>query len=282
MANIDLSYVYAARVLVTLGETVNLALVGCGGTGSWLASSVVRVAKLVRERYTKKVTVFFVDPDIVEAKNVYRQNFCDAEVGRPKATALAWRYGMAWGVDVQPVQEAFNALKTNYLDGHTVILLGCVDRASGRRELARFTEHRNRWWIDCGNFQAAGQVLVGRGGSEKKPFELPGLCSWLPAPDRQHPELLVDEVPIVNAGGDEGPRPGGEGLSCADMAMLDSQGLAINQRVAAEASDYLVRLLLTHDLRKMATYIDLPSGATRSIYITPENVKERCHEHSAS
>jgi hypothetical protein len=33
-----------------------------------------------------------------------------------------------------------------------------------------------------------------------------------------------------------------------------------------------VRMLLTNDLRKMATYIDLASGATRSVYVTEENV----------
>jgi hypothetical protein len=57
------------------------------------------------------------------------------------------------------------------------------------------------------------------------------------------------------------------------MAMRDSQGMAINQRIAAEASDYLVRLLLTKDLCKYATYIDLASGSTKSKYILPEEVR---------
>jgi hypothetical protein len=32
-------------------------------------------------------------------------------------------------------------------------------------------------------------------------------------------------------------------------------------------------MLLTRDLQKMATYIDLASGSSRSVYITKENVK---------
>jgi hypothetical protein len=52
------------------------------------------------------------------------------------------------------------------------------------------------------------------------------------------------------------------------MAMADSQGLSINQRVAAEAADYLVRMLITKDLKKYATYMDLESGTARSKYIS--------------
>jgi hypothetical protein len=54
--------------------------------------------------------------------------------------------------------------------------------------------------------------------------------------------------------------------------MRDSQGMAINQRMAAEMADYLVRLLITRDLQKMATYIDLASGVSRSIYIREQTV----------
>ena len=88
---------------------------------------------------------------------------------------------------------------------------------------------------------------------------MPGLCSWLPLPSVQHPELLEDEK--VEDG------PGVDGLSCAEMALQDSQGLAINQAVAALAVDYLVRMLLTNDLRRYATYLDLASGSARSRYI---------------
>jgi len=42
---------------------------------------VARVARLLTEKFAKDVQVGFVDPDTVEVKNIYRQNFCLAEVG---------------------------------------------------------------------------------------------------------------------------------------------------------------------------------------------------------
>jgi hypothetical protein len=42
------------------------------------------------------------------------------------------------------------------------------------------------------------------------------------------------------------------------MALANAQSLMINQRVAAEAADYLLRLLVTGGLKKFQTFIDLP------------------------
>jgi len=56
------------------------------------------------------------------------------------------------------------------------------------------------------------------------------------------------------------------------MAQFQAQSLTINQRVAAEAADYLLRMLVTADLNRFASYFDLTAGSGRSVYITPENV----------
>lgn len=48
--------------------------------------------------------------------------------------------------------------------------------------------------------------------------------------------------------------------------------MTINAAMADEAADYLYRLLITGDLRKCATYLDLPSGTKRSFYTTPETL----------
>lgn len=265
ISTLNLDYVNACRLLIPSPETVTLMLVGCGGTGSWLASSVVRVARLLKEKFNKTIDIYFVDPDRVEAKNCYRQNFCEAEIGRSKSDALAWRYGMAWGVEITSVQGKVEDCKFNFLGRRLTLLIGCVDNAAARRSLQDAAENNRAWWLDCGNHQSSGQVLLGSGMNRPdNPFELPGFCSWLPLPGDQHPELLE--------GAPEQANPE-ENLSCAEMAMRDSQGMAINQRIAAEASDYLVRLLLTRDLCKYATYIDLASGSTKSKYILPEGTR---------
>ena len=218
------------------------------------------------DKFNKRIAINYFDPDQVELKNCYRQNFCEAEIGRNKADALAYRYGLAWGMEITAVGEPFDG-RMERCD--LVLLIGCVDNPAARKSILANLS-RGAWWLDCGNAGSYGQVLLGRGDEVKKPFELPGFCSWLPLPSTQHPEL-IEAAPADDFRQDTE-------LSCADLAMLDSQGMAINQRMAAEATDYLVRMLLTRDLQKMATYIDLASGTAKSVYITPENVGARTKE----
>lgn len=257
-------YLRASKVMLKDSAAINLVLVGCGGTGSWLAPAVARVGRLLRDSRGLDVFIHFVDPDLVEEKNVYRQNFSNAEIGESKAFALAFRYGLSWGMPIIAHPRRLKDLK-QVPGGYrqTTVFLGCVDRASARQEI-HDSMVEGAWWIDAGNEADNGQVLIGcKGDAPNNLFELPGYCSWLPLPTQQHPELLQQS----RTDGDSDL-----GISCAELALRDSQGMAINQRMAAEMADYLVRLLITRDLQKMATYIDLASGVSRSTYITQQAV----------
>ena len=257
---LDLDYANSLKLILPEEKTIGLSLVGCGGTGSWLAPAICRVGKLLQERFHKEVRISFFDPDTVEENNIYRQNFSAAELGRNKAETLAARFGLAWGIEINAVPEKFDHPEWDDL----TLVIGCVDNAEARRMINNSIGNRG-WWLDSGNEKNSGQILLGshRGMVNKRIFDLDGFCGWLPAPDLQHPELVqeADLKPAIE-----------ENLSCAEMALQDSQGLAINQRMAAEAADYLVRMLITKDLRKFATYIDLESGSTRSKYITQKEI----------
>lgn len=266
LTDINLDFVNASRLLIPPAnpESVQLILVGCGGTGSWLAPAVVRLARLLDEKYHRVVVTHFVDPDRVEEKNVYRQNFCRAEVGQNKAEALAFRYGAAWGVQVYA-----HPLPANKIDVPAAklnVLIGCVDRASARRSIQGMAAQLgNSWWLDCGNEKSSGQILLTCERSRPEdPFGLPGFCAWLPPMISRAPDLLEDEPEELAIDTSR--------LSCADLALLDAQGMSINQRMAGEAADYLVRMLVTGNLQKMGTYLNLEAGSARSVYITPESV----------
>jgi PRTRC genetic system ThiF family protein len=249
----------------------NVIMVGCGGTGGWLAPALARIAYTLK-RNGKIIRLIFVDPDTVEEVNIGRQNFCPAEIGRNKAKALAERYGTAWGIEIEAVPEPWEKAELNGLQNNigqyriASILVGCVDNAIARKQIARAVEYNSCWWLDCGNGKNNGQVLLGNLDSMrrvKKPFPSKKICIALPAPHVQEPTLLV-------------PRPEehkAARLSCAELAARNAQSLAINQRVAAEAADMLVRLLVTHDLKRFAVYFDLASGTAVSKYVTPETVK---------
>lgn len=267
MPKLNLDYVNSLQLLISRNDKINLVLVGCGGTGSWLAPAVARVARLLRERFSNQVNVTFVDPDSVEEKNIYRQNFCEAEIGRNKASALAERYGLAWGIEIFALAAGIDERNFASIHSGMTVFLGCVDNAGARQEIRNIGERtHNGWWLDCGNAKNSGQVLLGSFFQfDKAGFNIQGYCAWLPSPEIQHPELVAMENKEVT--------PEKETMSCAEMALRDSQGLAINQRMAAEAADYLVRLLITHDLRKYATYIDLESGSCQSKYITAKAIR---------
>src|SRR5262245_28482851 len=131
---IDLSYSRAATLMPPVSEGLRLILVGCGGTGSWLAPSVARIARLQRDQ-GRDVTVFFCDHDTVEAKNIPRQHFCDAELGRNKAVTLAARYSAAWGVEIVAVPKRFRSADVEVDRGTQTIVIGCVDNAAARKEI---------------------------------------------------------------------------------------------------------------------------------------------------
>lgn len=269
--DLDLSFMNAARVITVAHQEVRLVMVGCGGTGGWLAPSVARIARVLNESGTE-TSALFVDPDFIERKNIPRQNFCDAEQGFPKAQTLAARYSLAWGVEIGVITDHFKAEMIGSRWNRLTVVIGCVDNAAARQELARTLAANSGdspphvWWLDCGNQRESGQVLLGSTNDPRAlraAFPLDGFCQHLPSPVMQCPDLLEPQPEELSH----------QNLSCAELALANAQGLIVNQRVAAEAADYLARLLIHQNLRRFATWFDLASGAVRNSYITPEKIK---------
>lgn len=269
---LDLSHLQSVRVLPKSCPNLHMIQVGCGGIGAYLAGSTARIAREC-VRLFEHVRISFFDGDQIEEKNIRRQNFCQSEVGQNKAETLAFRLNAAWGLNIEAVPLHFDG-SYHHLGTRNetlTILLGCVDTAAARqtmhRAIADQTLERDGqiWWIDGGNGSVHGQVCVGNTGRADvlaKGFDLPTVCTALPSPAWLHPELLT---PLP----DEHPR---RRQSCADLAILDPQSLTINSVIAAHMSDYVLRLV-TRDLRRFATYIDMDSGSVRSLAITPTQLQ---------
>lgn len=287
---LDLSFANAARVLPKEFTKLKIYLIGAGGTGSFAAMNLARVAFELR-RIGKAVNLTIIDPDVVESGNIPRSNFCAAEIGRFKAQTLATRITLAWGLEVAHSNEKLfyekhiKPSRNGYKE--MTILVGCVDNHPARREIHRALEEANKynsqnapecWWIDGGNGKSSGQVLIGSEGTREKTenhFSSSTICKKLPAPSVIHPELLENqEIPSR--------RENTQRLSCAERIMRGEQSLNINQRVAVEIGEMLTELLLTNSLRRFATYFDLESGTTRSSYCTPANLSEALRQAETS
>ena len=268
---LDLSHLDARIVLPAHTTTTHLVVIGCGGTGSHLAEHVVRLALVLRDQ-GKRVRITFIDADRVTSANVPRQKFCQADIGQPKAAALAWRYSAAWGVEIHVRLERFSAamLDDQQREWPLTVLLGCVDNAQARGDIATVLErnhsrhHPRFWWLDAGNFADTGQVVLGCDARlDESAFTQEGICTRLPSPALVHPDLLM-------------PRPeedAASALSCAELAAVNAQSLVINQAMAMVMTQYLMAFLVAGSLRQFATYVNLPALSMRSLAITPETIR---------
>ncbi|MCC6628218.1 MAG: ThiF family adenylyltransferase [Chloroflexi bacterium] len=253
-----------------------IVLVGCGGTGSHLADALASLAIECRRQQCAEPRVVLVDGDRVEPRNTIRQRFLEREIGRYKVHAVAGRLAHDVGVAFEPVAEmATSELLERVVGadhGAPVIVVGAVDTRAARREIARYVVgrdllygvagRRRRLWLDCGNGDASGQVLVGDTAdlkALKRPFVLGGqLCAVLPAPFVVEPTLIVDPP----------PRPAEAVVSCAVAVEAGEQDPLINRHMAAIAARYLQALILQRRLEHFQTVTDLVSLTTRSTRIT--------------
>ena len=272
---IDLSFSQAAVVMPVEYNTLRFIVVGAGGTGSFVVPAIARLVYELKQQQNKQAEILIVDPDVVEAGNIPRSNFCFAEVGQFKAQALAERVAAAWGIETAFSCEKFDPekhLKGSNSDYRSLtFIVGCVDNHFARRDMHRaldefrgYGDQSRLWCIDGGNGRSSGQVLIGSTTKRLKAdqyFTGTSICRALPAPSLQHPDLLEPEAMSDTAE-----------ISCPERIRLGEQGLNINQRVAIEIAEILTAMLLTRNLKRYAVYFDLESGATRSTFCTPGNL----------
>lgn len=257
--------------LVHHERDATIVLVGCGGTGGFLAEAVCRLL------LGRDARLYLVDPDRVEPHNVARQCFDRGDVGAFKAEVLAQRFARRFGREVgyavAPYDHALHAEVVGKERSRLSLLIGCVDNAAARRALAATLDERAArygyqtdqfvWWLDCGNGGNSGQVLL---GNSTRPDGLRGaflpaldVCRALPAPSLQRPDLL-DAPPT--------PEPAPD---CAEAVADGDQGPTINQIVAALAASF-VEKLIAGTCRWMASYFDLDDGTLRCVPADPKVV----------
>jgi len=247
-------------------ETGTIMVVGCGGTGGFVAEGLCRL--LIGTHY--RITL--VDHDRVEEHNLGRQNFFRQDLGKFKAEVLARRLAANYGRTIDYLTSPIEQLR-KYDRGHLTI--GCVDNP-GAREILQYTGQHSMmgpvdsycffdgWYIDAGNGEHSGQVLIGNALLRELkqaffPGDEKGCCEKLPLPQIQQPALLAPETKPVR------PR------DCAQRVAADEQSPVSNQAMAALVLQF-VHLLMKGELTWMGVYIDLETMTTSPVPIDPETV----------
>lgn len=162
-----------------------VTVIGCGGTGSWLMPKLAKtINDLIRKNIISKdnFCLNLVDFDVIESKNLIRQNFIEADIGKNKAEVMAMRYGSTLTEGTQCVfydkylaldpsnkehPEAF--ISFNDVLGSTInknklisVIFNLVDNDVERRELHKWIRDSRSPYIviDIGNEQTHGQLFA--------------------------------------------------------------------------------------------------------------------------
>jgi len=124
-------------------NSLRVAIVGCGGTGSAVAEQLVRLG--VRD-------FIVVDPDELSDSNVTRvYGSTLADVGRPKVDVIADHLlAIAPDVRVDRLNSKITLLPTARVLTDADIIFGCTDDNAGRLVLSRLATYMLTPVIDCG------------------------------------------------------------------------------------------------------------------------------------
>ena len=214
---------------------VKVVQLGAGGTGGHIAPHLYRLLYSL----DRPVRYIICDGDVVEEKNLVRQNFAPIDQGENKAKVLAERYASVFGMEAEYVSSFVEDLDTLMelitpgmweLEPHRfkqtpemVILLGAVDNNKSRQLCHKaFCQSKDLIYIDSGNGEFSGQVVCGVRKNGRTVFKPIGGVM---------PEMLKDL--------DKFPSE----LSCAEAAQSDPQSMAANITAAIAVVDMVYNIL---------------------------------------
>lgn len=243
---------------------------GCGGTGSRLIPPVAQLMSTLQTLINPELIL--VDFDEVEEKNLSRQNFAKADVGKNKAEALATRYSKAYNLKITPITVAAGTPEytealglfgiRDRLRGPTLYIIA-VDSVKARQDILSHALEiqsgaaHSSVIIDCGNEDIFGQVsyFTTANLNAEAARDLEFVNNWyqgvIPG-DITFPELPVDRLYYADM------REGQSTKSCADL----DQTLAINNMMAAQAVAIAQNVLMGKAMNYWRVNFDLFNGVS--------------------
>ena|SRR5882724_162834 len=226
-----------------LEKRVQITVVGCGGTGCTIASGLPYLHQaMLAWGHPYGLEVTFVDGDRISRTNCVRQPFNESEIGLYKATVLATRINLFWGLGWKSVPEF---LEEGWRE-ETDILIGCVDSRKSRRILTSTSAYWNcYYWLDLGNNAESGQFVLGQpenAKNKKSTLRLPTVAELYP--EIINPKLdKKDKLP-----------------ACSAAEALERQEPFINQTIAYHSLAMLARLFRYGELTHHGGFVSLANG----------------------
>ena len=220
---------------------IKVLLVGVGGTGSHLAVELINLSFILEELDRYPLDITLADGDKVESHNVGRQKFYPCDIGLNKAEVMTTRINRSFNCGMNYYDKM---ITKKYLEENKFnIIISAVDNVRTRRIINNHCKKNNNWnnyvrvhyWIDCGNSEKSGQIIMGAYGEVGKKN------GYLPSIIDLHPKIK-----------DKNNEP-----SCSMRASILKQGFMINKWTAIMAMEMLSSLLLDFAIDYNQVYFNL-------------------------
>lgn len=219
---------FTDNYLINPTNPISVNLIGAGGTGSKVLTALMEMNHSLIELGHAGLQIRLWDDDIITNANLGRQRFAECETGLYKSVALINRAnrfsGTNWKAETIKFEKDGLGRLPEY--AQATIYITCVDNVKSRfgvakilKELSNRRDHRDepKYWLDFGNSQHTGQVLLSTIGDIKQPnSEKYETVASLPMITDEFGELLKQSEQEDNT------------PSCSLAEALEKQDLFIN------------------------------------------------------
>lgn len=254
---------FTDKYLLAPTNQLTVTLIGAGGTGSQMLTSLARINISLQALGHPGLWVKLIDDDLVTKANCGRQLFAETEIGLHKSVALIHRINRFFGTDWIGVTKHITA-RSSSEEIRSNIVITCVDSVKARFDVSKLLKSNkqsfhnrdaHRYWMDFGNDKDTGQVLLATTGTIKQPESKKyNPCSHLPSITEEYKESLLAT--------NENTQP-----SCSMVEALSKQDLFINTAICALGSSLLWSLLSEGMIFNRGFFLNLRSLKSESIKI---------------
>ena len=166
--------------LINPTNPILVNVIGAGGTGSKILTALMEMNHSLTELGHAGLQIRLWDDDVITQANLGRQRFAECEIGLYKSVALINRANRFSGTNWKAETVKFEKDRLDKLpeNAGASIYISCVDSVKARFEIADILKilnngkaysNRPRYWLDFGNSQHTGQVLLSTIGTIKQP-----------------------------------------------------------------------------------------------------------------
>ncbi|SFP80310.1 PRTRC system ThiF family protein [Parafilimonas terrae] len=258
---------FTDKELLNATNPVTVNLIGAGGTGSKVLTALLEMNHSLVALGHAGLQVRLWDDDTVTEANLGRQRFADCETGLYKSVVLINRAnrwsGTNWKAETQKFErDSFGRLPEQ---ARASIFISSVDSVKARFEIAAILKTLDnshhygncpRYWLDFGNSQCTGQVVLSTIGTIRQPrSEKYEPVAHLPFITEEFGELLKQSEDA-----DDTP-------SCSLAEALEKQDLYINASLAQMGCSLLWSLFRNGLIENKGFFLNLASFVSQPLKV---------------